>query len=322
MRSPLTHSSTISRALALNATIQEGHWFDSSCVHSSKLMDFLIGCAVWAYKGWVGELYPKGTKTAEFLPLYTQRFTTVEGNTTFYALPDRETVIHWASQMPPGFELCPKLPRQLTHNGLLEPSISGALEFLHLMQGLGEHLGPIFAQLPPNYAPTSLKDLAAFLKAWPGSEAPLAVEVRHPDWFTEPHASHFNELLQELGVGRVLLDTRPAYKGSATYEQQPVDPRKPKLPVHPVVTAPFTLVRFISHPDQNVNQPFMEEWVSWVEQWLRMGKRIYFYMHCPLEKYSPGNARHFQQLLEQRGVPVPALPWNNLEQPPIQLSLF
>ncbi len=285
-------------------------------------MNFLIGCAVWGHKSWVGELYPKGTKTAEFLQLYSKRFTIVEGNTTFYAVPNPETVASWAAQMQPGFEICPKLPRLLSHNGLLEPSIPGALEFLEQMQGLREHLGPIFAQLPPSYPPSSLNDLAAFLQAWPREQAPLAVEVRHPDWFTEPHASHLNAILQELGVGRVVLDTRPAYSGSASYKQQPVEPRKPKVPVQPVVTAPFTLVRFISHPEQEVNQPFMEEWVSWVDQWLHLGKRIYFFMHCPIEKYSPGNARHFQQLLEQRGIPVPPLPWNNIDQTPTQLSLF
>jgi uncharacterized protein YecE (DUF72 family) len=285
-------------------------------------MNFLIGCAVWGHKTWVGELYPKGSKSAEFLQLYSKRFTAVEGNTTFYAVPDRETVKNWASQMSPEFKFCPKLPRQLTHNGLLEPSIAGALEFLAQMQGFGQHLGPIFAQLPPSYEPTCLNDLTAFLKAWPRSEAPLAIEVRHSAWFKEPHASHLNTLLQELGVGRVVLDTRPAYSGSASYKQQPVDPRKPKVPMQPVVTAPFSLVRFISHPDQAVNQPFMEEWVSLVDHWLRLGKRIYFFMHCPLEQYSPGNARHFQQLLEQRGVPVPPLPWNNIDQAPIQLSLF
>jgi len=62
--------------------------------------------------------------------------------------------------------------------------------------------------------------------------------------------------------------------------------------------------------------------VSWVEQWLQLGKRIYFFVHCPIEKYSPGNARHFQQLLEQHKVPVSPLPWNSIEQSPIQLSLF
>jgi uncharacterized protein YecE (DUF72 family) len=285
-------------------------------------MNFLMGCAVWGHKSWVGELYPKGSKAAEFLRLYCQRFTIVEGNTTFYSVPNQETVAHWALQMQPGFELCPKLPRQLTHNGLLQPSIPGALEFLEQMRGLGKHLGPVFAQLPPNYEPASLEDLTAFLTAWPRSEASLAVEVRHPNWFKEPHASHLNALLQELGVGRVLLDTRPAYSGSTRYDGQPVEPQKPKLPVQPVVTAPFTLVRFISHPEQEVNQPFMEEWVTWVDQWLRLGKRIYFFVHCPIEKYSPGNARHFQQLLEQQGVPVPPLPWNSIDQLPTQLSLF
>jgi uncharacterized protein YecE (DUF72 family) len=285
-------------------------------------MSFFIGCAVWGYKGWVGELFPKGSKAADFLQLYTQRFTAVEGNTTFYAVPDRKTIASWASQMQPEFEFCPKLPRQLTHNGLLEPSIPGALEFLEQMRGFGKHLGPIFAQLPPSYEPTSLEDLTAFLKAWPRHEAPLAIEVRHPNWFKEPYATCLNALLEELGVGRVVLDTRPAYSGSATYGKQSVDPRKPKVPMQPVITAPFSLVRFISHPDQNVNQPFMEEWVTLLDQWLRSHQRIYFFMHCPLEQYSPGNARHFQQLLEQHNVPVPPLPWNRIDQAPIQLSLF
>jgi uncharacterized protein YecE (DUF72 family) len=94
------------------------------------------------------------------------------------------------------------------------------------------------------------------------------------------------------------------------------------VPLQPVVTAPFSLVRFITHPEQKVNQPFIEEWVTLVDQWLRLGKRIYFFVHCPIEKYSPRNARHFQQLLEQHGAPVPPLPWNSIDQSPTQLSLF
>lgn len=284
-------------------------------------MTFSIGCAVWGHKSWVGELYPKGSKAAEFLHLYSQRFTIVEGNTTFYSVPNQETIAQWISQMSPGFEICPKLPRQLTHNGLLQPSVSGTLEFLEQMQNLGEHLGLIFAQLPPNYTPNLLEDLTTFLEALSKTKASVALEVRHADWFKEPHASNLNALLQQLGIGRVILDTRPAYTKSASF-LEPVEPRKPKVPVQPVVTAPFALVRFISHPDQEVNQPFMEEWVSWIEQWLNLGKRIYFFVHCPIEQYSPNNARNFQQLLENRNIPVPALPWNELNLPPIQLNLF
>jgi uncharacterized protein YecE (DUF72 family) len=284
-------------------------------------VNFFIGCAVWAYKGWVGELYPQGTRATEFLHLYSRRFTTVEGNTTFYAVPNQETVARWASETPPDFEFCLKLPRDITHKGLLQPAIPDALAFLEQMRPLGKHLGPMFAQLPPSYSPALIDDLTTFLEAWPRTEAPLAVEVRHRDWFTEPHTSNLTEILAKLGVGRVLLDSRPIYTGEDD-PQLNSQRRKPKLPLQLSVTAPFCLIRFISHPSLSENQPFLEEWVQHIQQWLQTGTRIYFFVHCPLEERSPGTARYFQQLLEQNNVAVPPLSWNNLEHPPNQLSLW
>ncbi|PLZ30216.1 hypothetical protein CBP28_08540, partial [Fischerella thermalis WC559] len=283
-------------------------------------MSFFIGCAVWAYKGWVGELFPPGTRPADFLHLYSRRFTTVEGNTTFYAIPNQETVARWATDTPPGFEFCLKLPRDITHNQQLQPYIPDALKFIEVMRPLGKRLGPIFAQLPPSYAPTLLDDLTAFLSAWPHTEIPLALEVRHRDWFKEPHASNLEALLEKLGVGRVLLDSRPIYTGDDDPQLQS-ERRKPKLPVQFSITAPFSLIRFISHPNLEINQPFMAEWVTQIQQWLQQGKRIYFFVHCPLEERSPNTARHFQKLLEQNGVKVPPLPWDNLDSPPNQLNL-
>ncbi|KOP22964.1 hypothetical protein AMR41_29230 [Hapalosiphon sp. MRB220] len=284
-------------------------------------MSFFIGCAVWAYKGWVGELFPLGTRPADFLHLYSRRFTTVEGNTTFYAIPNQETVARWATDAPPGFEFCLKLPRDITHNQQLQPHIADAEKFIEVMRPLGKHLGPIFAQLPPSYAPTLIDDLTAFLSAWPHTEIPLALEVRHRDWFKEPHASNLTALLEKFGVGRVLLDTRPIYTGDDD-PQLESERRKPKLPVQFSITAPFSLIRFISHPNLEINQPFMAEWVTQIQQWLQQGKRIYFFVHCPVEERSPNTARHFQKLLEQSGVKVPPLPWNNLDSPPNQLNLW
>lgn len=73
-------------------------------------MNFLLGCAVWAYKGWIGEFYPPKSQAGELLHLYSQRLRTVEGNTTFYAIPSSETIAQWKSQMSPGFRFCPKSP--------------------------------------------------------------------------------------------------------------------------------------------------------------------------------------------------------------------
>ncbi|WP_066383364.1 MULTISPECIES: DUF72 domain-containing protein [unclassified Anabaena] len=284
-------------------------------------MNFLIGCAVWAYKGWVGELYPPDTRATDFLYLYSRRFSAVEGNTTFYAVPNQETISRWAAETPPGFEFCLKLPREITHKGLLTPYIPAALEFLAGMQPLGTHLGPIFAQLPPSYSPVLIDDLAKFLEAWPRQASPLALEVRHPDWFKEPHTSKLTQLLENLGVGRVLLDSRPIYTGKDD-PQFKSERRKPKVPLQFSVTAPFSLIRLICHPQLSVNQPFMEEWVKQIQQWLHSGVKIYFFIHCPLEERSPHTARYFQQLLEQHGVAVPPLPWNQLDSPPNQLSLW
>lgn len=276
---------------------------------------------MWSFKGWIGELFPSGSRPADFLRLYSQRLTTVEGNTTFYAAPDRKTVARWKEETPPGFQFCPKLPREVTHQHVLRPSIRDALQFLELMEGLGDRLGPIFAQLPPHYGPMLLDDLLAFLSAWPRQEAPLALEVRHPDWFKEPYASVLNSKLEQLGVGRVLLDTRPVYDG-------PDDPqigserKKPNLPLQPIVTAPFSLVRFISHPDRDFNRTYLEAWVERVAQWLAQGTRVFFFVHCPVEAQSPRTARLFQHLLEKDGVSVPPLPWDQLKTGAAQLSLF
>ncbi|PZD73845.1 hypothetical protein C1752_01740 [Acaryochloris thomasi RCC1774] len=284
-------------------------------------MSFSIGCAIWAYKGWLGDLFPSGSASSKFLQLYSQRFTTVECNATFYSVPSAATVARWQAQTPPGFEFCPKFPRCITHDSPLHQGIDAALNFIDLMQGLGDRLGPIFAQLPPSYSPASFADLETFFTGLQHCGTPLALEVRHPDWFKSPHAEKLSELLHRLQVGRVLLDSRPMY-------QFPEDPqlgsqrRKPNVPLQPVVTAPFSIIRYISHPTFDLNQPFLEDWVRDVEQWLQHGTRIYFFVHCPVEEHSPRTAQNFHHLLQQQQVPVPPLPWDQFAAEPQQLSLF
>lgn len=288
-------------------------------------MQFRMGCAVWAFKGWVGEFYPAGSRASDFLRLYGDRLLTVEGNTTFYSVPNEETVARWAAETPPDFRFCLKVPRDITHGGLLAPAMPKAIAFAERMAGLGERLGPFFAQLPPSYGPAQFEDLAAFVAAWPQGIAPLAVEVRHPQWFTPAGDRRLNELLQSHDVGRVILDTRAIYSGSDD-PQANSQRRKPKLPLQPAVTAPFALVRFISHPDRPRNHDFLAEWVTRVRDWLAQGTKVYFFVHCPEEVYSPGTARWFQEMLEAQQVPVPPLPWNHHAQAPEpepdQLSLF
>nr|AZB73659.1 DUF72 domain-containing protein [Synechococcus elongatus PCC 11801] len=281
---------------------------------------FWLGCAVWAYRDWVGSFYPAGTGSDAFLRRYGERLTAVEGNTTFYSIPSTETVQRWRQETPEGFRFCLKLPRSLSHVGSLAAQIEAAAAFRRQLEPLGDRLGPAFLQLPPRYGPAAIADLAQFLAAWPVEQWPLAVEPRHPDWFQPQSRQSLNRLLQRYGCGRVLLDTRPLYDGTDD-PQATSDRRKPKLPLHPDVISDYAFVRFISHPNRDRNLNYLSEWQERLRQWLEQGKIIYFFVHCPQEIYSPVTAIAFQQQLEKAGIAVPPLP-----TPPApaqqQLTLF
>ena len=149
----------------------------------------------------------------------------------------------------------------------------------------------------------------------------LALEVRHLDWFEEQYGDRLNSLLTKLNIARVLLDTRPIYNC-------PDDPqigsqrRKPQVPLQAIVTGDTGFVRFISHPQGRYNQSYLEQWVDYLDCWLRQGKTVYFFVHCPQEARSPDTAKYFQSLLEQQNRDIPTLPWNKIEPYPTQLSLF
>jgi uncharacterized protein YecE (DUF72 family) len=289
--------------------------------------NFAIGLAIWGYKNWLGDLFPEKTPAQDFLKCYSERFSIVEGNTTFYSIPSPEMVKRWKLETPPGFKFFPKLPKSITHStafgGRLMPCLPQAFQFLELMQGLDDRLGGIFLQLPPSYSPTSFVDLELFLSSWrSATQTPLFLEVRHLQWFHYRQVDRLNRLLTRHQVDRVMLDTRPIYNADDNPQQYSVN-TKPNVPVQPIVTAGTAFVRYISHPIRDRNTEYLTEWAKQISTWLTQGKTVYFFVHCPLEDNSPQNARYFQELLERSGIPVPPLPWNTLPSPDLtQLGLF
>ena len=267
-------------------------------------MAFFLGCPIWSHKGWVGKLFPKGTKQAEYLHIYSRHFSTVEGNTTFYAVPSEETVARWAAETPAGFRFCPKLPREVSHASQLAPQADAASAFVERMRGLGSRLGPIFMQLPPGYGPRLLGDLGAFLAAWP-ADAQLTVEVRHPAFFQPAGANALNELLERHGVGRALMDVRALKRGELPGADVNLDvarDRKPDVPLQPVLTAPFSLVRYIGHPDLALNDDLLDDWAERSEAWLAQGVDLFFCCHCPDDTFAPDICDLLRARLATRGI--------------------
>lgn len=285
-------------------------------------MPIALGCAIWSYPGWIGEVYPPKTPSKEFLQIYARHFPAVEGNTTFYAIPDRATIDRWIAQTPPGFKFCLKFPRSITHNGLLEPYIAPARSFIEQMQALGDRLGVMFIQLPPNYAPTESgwADLTAFLSQLP-PDISIALEVRHLDWFASPHRTRLTALLSNLGIGRVILDSRPIYEADPSLSPV-LECKKPRAPIELSLTAPFTIIRYVSHPVLSANQHWLENWTSQIQTWLQQDTQIYIFVHCPFEAQSPINARYLHEIFTRSGISIAPLPPRFQDDTPVQLKLF
>jgi uncharacterized protein YecE (DUF72 family) len=166
----------------------------------------------------------------------------------------------------------------------------------------------MFLQLPPSFSPSHLALLQAFLDFWP-SDLRLAVELRHPDFYTKQSAELVNVLLGQYRVARVMMDTRPIRTG-ATQEQKLLETRqrKPNLPLEIASTTDFAFLRYIGHPEMQINDPFLDEWAQQLGQWLKQDVVLYVFCHCPLEERSPDLCAALYRRV-QAIVPLPASPW-------------
>ena len=274
------------------------------------LRGYYLGCPGWGLKSWVGRLFPAGTKQTEFLARYSEVFNTVEGNTTFYALPTPDVVARWNDQTPPSFRFCFKFPRTISHDKLLVDCQAEVADFFDRIAPLAaaNKLGSLFLQLPPRFGPQHLPLLRTFLAALPRSYT-YSVELRHDLFFAGGHEEdEAVELLRELGVDLVMMDARGLHSGSSL-AMADVRARKPNVPVIMRATASHPLVRCVPHESFDASRHLVEPWARQVASWIASGKQPYFFMHAPDDTYAPENAYAFHELLRAaaQGISAPNL---------------
>lgn len=143
-----------------------------------------VGTSGWQYRHWRGRFYPPGLPVNRWLEYYADRFPTVELNSPFYKLPERSAFARWRDRVPPDFVIAVKMSRYLTHIRRLRDPAEPVARFLDRASALGDRLGPVLLQLPPNL-PADPAALAAVLGHFP-SHVQVAVEPRHSSWWTEP----------------------------------------------------------------------------------------------------------------------------------------
>ena len=146
-------------------------------------MKIRIGASGFSYKEWLGHFYPEKLPGPEMLAYYAERLPTVEINYTFRRMPKAPMLEGWAKKTPPDFRFALKASQRITHfqrlRGIKEPLDY----FIGIAGALGDRLGPVLFQLPPDLARDDAL-LSDFLGEVRG-RVRAAFEFRNRSWFDD-----------------------------------------------------------------------------------------------------------------------------------------
>jgi uncharacterized protein YecE (DUF72 family) len=235
--------------------------------------DIFVGCAKWNKTDLKG-FYPKGVK--DELEYYATQFNSIELNATFYRIFPPEQVAKWHDKTTKSFKFFPKLPQIISQFRRLKNVDAMLEDYLASIAEFKEKFGMAFLQMPQNFGPKSFDDLENFLDDWP-KEVPLALELRHTDWYQD------NEVAQRLfyamesnNISHVITDTAG---------------RRDLM--HMRLTSPYAFIRFTgaNHPSDYTR---LDDWIERIKIWIDQGiKGVYFFVHQNLEVESPLLSAYF-----------------------------
>ena len=193
-----------------------------------------IGTCSWADEALTKHWYPKDVRSGEErLRYYADHFSTVEVNSTYYRLPDREMVAHWAERTPEGFVMHVKAFGVMTRHPVKADQLPPDLreqapvdergrvdrpprefrsevfarfhEALEPLRAAGK-LGGILMQFPSYvvHKPVSLEYLEWASEQLRGDR--MLVEFRHRSWLEEENRAQVFSFLEDLGATYVVVD--------------------------------------------------------------------------------------------------------------------
>jgi len=146
-----------------------------------------LGTQGWHYKDWVGNFYPFGTQARDMLTEYGRALSTTEVDSTYYATPPARSVEGWRRRSPEHFRFALKTPSEITHVRRLRDAEAPFAEFVERAQLLGNKLGAILVQCPPDFDPTpdNRSALFRFMARNLPKDCAIALELRDARWYDD-----------------------------------------------------------------------------------------------------------------------------------------
>lgn len=249
------------------------------------MVDYYIGTMGFSYRDWSGPFYPEGLSAREFLAYYARIFNAVEIDSTFYGTPQRGTVVRWQESTPPGFKICVKVPKAITHDAKLVDTKGALNAFIESIINLEDKLGVIIFQFPPSFDNANFENVNSCFGDL-SKELNFAVEFRHRSWYNHKTA-------------RMLIDHNICWVATE-FE---------RVPKEVELTSDLILIRFIGKHGQfrfhdreqtDVTQK-LEWWWKWMQSKLDRVAAVYGFFNDDFSGHAPATAIKLKQII---GLPV------------------
>ena len=279
-----------------------------------------VGCAMWTLPSWQGRFVASRLPAHERLRAYAAWCNAVEGNTTFYAIPSRDTVAAWAKQTGPDFRFVLKFPRVITHERRLGGVEREVRAFLDAVEPLGPRAHALWIQLPRSFAAVDVPVLRSFLRRLPAAHR-YGVEVRHPAFFTDTGSTALlEETLATVGAEWIPFDTTTLFRAPPTSDaERDAWVNKPRTRRRTVALTDRPILRYLGRDDPAHTVAGWQGWIAVVAGWLREGRSPTVFVHTPDNADAPALARRFHDEVRRKVPGVEPLP----EPEPVEpLTLF
>jgi uncharacterized protein YecE (DUF72 family) len=174
-----------------------------------------LGTSGFSFDGWKhGVFYPEGLKNREMLSYYSQQLSSVEINYTFRRFPTEKSLTTWRDEAADGFTFTLKANQRITHFKRLQDTDGDVRAFLELATILGDKLGCVLFQCPPNlpYDRGLIESFVGYLP--PGQR--FAMEFRHASWVAA------KDLLRSQGIAWCVAETDEKDPGPDDLSWEPV----------------------------------------------------------------------------------------------------
>jgi len=263
---------------------------------------------MWTHKAWPGRFLPRSLPAGERLRAYAGWCNAVEGNTTFYATPARDTVATWARQTDPDFRFVVKLPKVVTHERRFAGVEAEMRRFLDALEPLGER-AVLWTQLPGSFTPSEVDVLGRFLRRLPADRRRV-VEVRHPGFFTDARSTSLLEgTLADADAEWASFDTTAFFGSQPTSDaEHEAWARKPRLPRRTRALTDRPVVRYLGRDSVEETVEGWRPWTEVVAGWLRDGRSPTIFVHTPDNDHAPALTRRFHDDVRALVPDLEALP--------------